>query len=116
MVKYLFKTRSEWPVTFFDFDPWVSCVNQYKLHSVKTSIKDLSYGKENISIECVNYVDTTYPDFVYYQTERRAMENVNLNLDPEFLSGCDCTDNCQVRVTKVLFYLKKCIYLKFCLM
>ncbi|XP_039297123.1 histone-lysine N-methyltransferase SETDB1-like [Nilaparvata lugens] len=97
MVKYLFKTRSELACDFFDFDPWVSCVNQYKLHSVKTSIKDLSYGKENISIECVNYVDTTYPDFVYYQTERRAMENVNLNLDPEFLSGCDCTDNCQDR-------------------
>ncbi|RZF44065.1 hypothetical protein LSTR_LSTR011110 [Laodelphax striatellus] len=99
IVDYLFRTQSELSCDYFDFDPWVSCVNEYRLpkQMVNSSIKDLSYGKEHVSIECVNYVDCTYPDFVYYQTERRAMDNVFLNTDPEFLSGCNCTDNCRDR-------------------
>lgn len=38
------------------------------------------------------------PDFCGYMTEREPRANVTLNLDPEFLCGCDCTDDCQVCV------------------
>lgn len=36
------------------------------------------------------------PDYVTYSTKREPTDEVDLNLDPEFLIGCDCTDDCQV--------------------
>lgn len=36
------------------------------------------------------------PPYVEYSAERFPGEGVFLNLDEEFLCGCDCTDNCQV--------------------
>lgn len=45
-------------------------------------------------IACVNYYDNSKPPECVYSTERIPTEGVNLNLDPEFLCGCDCTDDC----------------------
>ena len=59
-------------------------------------IKDLSYGKENVPISCVNGIDRQYPDYVDYSNVRTPAKGVKLNLDPEFLVGCDCTDGCRV--------------------
>ena len=60
------------------------------------SFQDITYGKENCPISCVNYIDNSLPVFSSYLTEREPRENVDLNLDPAFLCGCDCTDDCQV--------------------
>ena len=60
-------------------------------------IKDISYGKENVVISCVNGIDRQYPDYVDYSNQRIPASSVKLNIDPEFLVCCDCTDNCQVR-------------------
>jgi histone-lysine N-methyltransferase SETDB1 len=50
-----------------------------------------------VPVPCVNCVDHSLPDYVAYWTKREATVGVNLNLDPQFLVGCECTDDCQVR-------------------
>ncbi|XP_053384935.1 histone-lysine N-methyltransferase SETDB1-like isoform X2 [Mercenaria mercenaria] len=66
---------------------------------VKTfcDIKDISYGKENVVISCVNGIDRQYPDYVDYSNQRIPASGVKLNLDPNFLECCDCEDNCRDR-------------------
>ena len=59
-------------------------------------IKDISYGKENVVISCVNGIDRQYPDYVDYSNQRIPASGVKLNLDPNFLECCDCEDNCRV--------------------
>ena len=59
-------------------------------------IKDVSYGKENVKISCVNGIDRSYPDYVEYSCERQPGKGVFLTTDSEFLVGCDCTDGCRV--------------------
>ena len=64
-------------------------------------MKDMSYGKEAVHISCVNAIDRQYPDYVEYASYRipsKYPDPVEINLDPEFLQCCDCTDNCRVRV------------------
>jgi hypothetical protein len=56
----------------------------------------LSYGKEHVPVPCVNNVDNELPSYVTYSTKREATAGVDLNLEPEYLIGCDCTDDCQV--------------------
>ena len=56
---------------------------------------DITYGKENVRVSCVNSIDRSNPEYVEYSTERIPREGVNLNLDPNFLVCCDCTDDCQ---------------------
>ncbi len=61
-------------------------------------IKDLSYGKENVPISCVNGIDRNYPDYVDYSTVRTPATGVPLKraTEEEFLCGCDCNDGCRV--------------------
>lgn len=59
-------------------------------------LQDLSYGKENVPVPCVNPIDRSYPEYVEYSTKRLPTSGVSLNLDQDFLVGCDCTDDCQV--------------------
>ena len=61
----------------------------------KAPLLDLSYGKENVCISLVNTVDNNYSEYVEYSTERIPREKVFLNLDKDFLVGCDCDDDCQ---------------------
>lgn len=56
---------------------------------------DISYGKENVRVSCVNSVDRQNPLYVDYCTERIPRKGVKMNLDPNFLICCDCTDDCQ---------------------
>lgn len=84
-------------VDLFCFDNSVSTFCEFKPEVVNTCIEDLTYGKEQVIVPCVNSVDDTYPTFVEYSSERYAGKGVNLNLDEEFLCGCDCEDDCQDR-------------------
>jgi len=59
-------------------------------------IKDLSYTKEQVPISCVNGLTRDYPDYVEYSNQRIPAHGVTLNLDENFLVGCDCTDGCRV--------------------
>lgn len=93
--QYLRVTGSPMSVDLFDFDYWVHCLAEFVLDKCFVNIKDLSYGVENVLIPCVNELDHALPDTIRYSTQRQPTEGVNLNLDPEFLCGCDCEDDCQ---------------------
>lgn len=45
-------------------------------------------------VPCVNYYDGTIPPSFTYSAKRIPKEGVNLNLDEDFLCGCDCEDDC----------------------
>nr|VZI03554.1 unnamed protein product [Spirometra erinaceieuropaei] len=60
-------------------------------------IADLSYGKENVPVPCVNCVDNETPTYVEYIAHRQPVGNVHINTDSDFLVCCDCTDNCRDR-------------------
>lgn len=45
-------------------------------------------------VPCVNYYDNTYPPACTYSAKRIPTKDVNLNLDADFLCGCDCEDDC----------------------
>ena len=51
-----------------------------------------------MAVPCVNSLRRDYPDFVEYSNQRIPAQGVSLNLDEEFLVGCDCTDGCRVNV------------------
>lgn len=62
--------------------------------------RDISKGTENQPIAVVNTVDNDRPQNTYvYSPRRSAAPGVPLNLDPNFLACCDCTDNCKNSLT-----------------
>ncbi|XP_061381656.1 uncharacterized protein LOC116776497 isoform X3 [Danaus plexippus] len=93
--RYLRTVGSDLPVDLFDFTPSTHCLAEFVLNKYCVSKKDLSNGKENVPVACVNYYDGSLPEFCFYNTERTPTAGVPLNLDPEFLCGCDCEDDCE---------------------
>ncbi|XP_017781976.1 PREDICTED: histone-lysine N-methyltransferase eggless isoform X1 [Nicrophorus vespilloides] len=91
---YLQEIKSDLTVDLFSFDYYVRCLAEFILEPNSPVIKDLSTGFEDIPIPVVNYVDNELNNFVNYSTTRMPMEGVNLNLDTDFLVGCDCEDDC----------------------
>ena len=61
-------------------------------------IDDISYGKENVPVSCVNSLDNNYPEYVEYSTVRLPQKKVDIPLDEGFLTCCDCDDGCQVNL------------------
>ncbi|XP_063545525.1 uncharacterized protein LOC134753545 [Cydia strobilella] len=92
--RYLQAIDSDMGVDLFDFNPTTHCLAEFLLNKCLISKKDLSHGKENVPVPCVNYYDSSLPEFCSYNTERTPTAGVPLNIDPEFLCGCDCTDDC----------------------
>ncbi|XP_045036410.1 histone-lysine N-methyltransferase SETDB1 isoform X2 [Daphnia magna] len=93
--RYLRLTESQLGVDLFCFDNFVHCFTEFEPEVVYSKINDITYGKENVRVSCVNSIDRSNPEYVEYSTERIPREDVNLNLDPNFLVCCDCTDDCQ---------------------
>ncbi len=58
---------------------------------------DLSYGKENVPVSCVNSVDNEAPAYIDYIANRQPVGNVTIAENDDFLVCCDCTDNCRDR-------------------
>lgn len=56
--------------------------------------QDISEGTEQMVVPCVNYYDNTMPPDCTYSAKRVPTKGVNLNLDEEFMCGCDCEDDC----------------------
>ena len=92
--RYLRITSSELEIDFFNFDWWLHVRNEFKPAREFCTIKDLSYGKENVPVSCVNSIDRNYPEYVEYSTVRLPQKNVSINTAPEFMTCCDCTDDC----------------------
>ena len=70
---------------------------------IDKKFQDMSYGKENVQISCINSLEEEPPNPLEYCDYRVPTEYVNLNLDPEFLVCCDCQDDCQVTLIDVSF-------------
>lgn len=92
---YLMLTKSDMTVDLFDFEHWVRCLAEFVLEPNTPINKDLSNGIEQVPIPVVNYNDKERLNFSKYSNKRTPKEGVHLNLDPEFLCGCDCTDDCK---------------------
>lgn len=118
---YLRITKSDLTVDLFDFNVYVRCLAEFMVEQKNILIKDLSQGshfrtsypshieitilfpalgKEECPITVVNYVNSSQLNFCNYSTKREPMAGVNLNTNTDFLTGCDCTDDCIVSDSK----------------
>ncbi len=76
---------------------YVHILNEFKPSRVLDCIDDISYAHENVPISCVNSLDKEFPVYVEYSTERIPKTDVHINTDTDFLTCCDCKDDCSVR-------------------
>ncbi|VVC43929.1 Methyl-CpG DNA binding,SET domain,Pre-SET domain,DNA-binding domain [Cinara cedri] len=95
MCIYINMTDSAFTIDQFDFCSWVEPLAEYEALNFKKCLDDLSNGKEFRPITCINSINNELPPPMEYMTMRQAMPGVNINVDSDFLCGCDCTDNCQ---------------------
>ena len=93
---FLRVTSCDMSVDLFDFDYLVHCLAEFMPTKCFVSKRDLSHGVEAVAVPCVNYYDHSLPEFTTYSTRRLPTQGVSLNLDEDFLCGCDCIDDCQV--------------------
>lgn len=95
---YLRATENVLNVDNFDFTPDLRCLAEYSIDPSIVKEADISKGQEKMAIPLVNYYDNTLPPPCTYAKQRIPTEGVHLNLDEEFLVGCDCDDDCSVRL------------------
>ncbi|XP_078588015.1 histone-lysine N-methyltransferase SETDB1-like isoform X3 [Branchiostoma floridae x Branchiostoma japonicum] len=96
---YLMQTKTDFlSIDQFCFDPYVMLDNM-RPEKYFVKIPDISNGNEDVPISCVNEINHEHPDNVGYTKQRLPTPGVELNLDPDFLVSCDCTDNCQNKKT-----------------
>ncbi|XP_037561484.2 histone-lysine N-methyltransferase SETDB1-B [Dermacentor silvarum] len=94
---YLNLCNSLLTVDLFCFDSLVNVFCEFVPQTVRTFVKDITHGKEQVPVTCVNSIDNMYPTFFEYSSKRHPGNGVELNLDRDFLCGCDCEDDCQDR-------------------
>lgn len=95
--RYLMETKSKLTVDLFCFDSFLNTSTEFTPSVINCYIKDITQGKEPIPVPCINSINKEYPPYVEYSSTRFPAKGVKLNLDPEFLCGCDCEDDCQDR-------------------
>ncbi|CAH8857214.1 unnamed protein product [Trichobilharzia szidati] len=95
--RFLDWTNSQLTADLFSFDNTVVINQEFRAEKTLTHIADLSYGKENVPVPCVNSVDNEVPGYIDYAPHRQPIGNVPLLKDSKFLVCCDCTDNCRDR-------------------
>ncbi|XP_063804134.1 histone-lysine N-methyltransferase SETDB1-like [Pseudophryne corroboree] len=96
--RFIFETRCD--ILFlemFCLDPYVLVDRKFQPHKPYYYIPDITYGKEDVQLSCVNEIDRTPPPQVDYSKERIPGRGVFINTSSEFLLGCDCTDGCRDR-------------------
>ena len=64
---------------FFNFEWYVRVYNEFKPEREFYRIQDISYGKENFPVSCVNSLDKNYPEYVEYSKIRLPQANVSIN-------------------------------------
>ena len=68
--RYLRVTHSNLEIDFFNFEWYVYVFNYFTPERKFYKIDDISYGKENVPVSCVNSLDNNYPEYVEYSTVR----------------------------------------------
>uniref|UniRef100_A0A1A8PJR8 [histone H3]-lysine(4) N-trimethyltransferase n=1 Tax=Nothobranchius rachovii TaxID=451742 RepID=A0A1A8PJR8_9TELE len=92
---YLFQTRCDFIfLEMFCLDPYVLVDRPFQPQRPFYYIPDITSGKEDIPLSCVNEIDNTPPPKVAYSKERIPEDGVVINTSSDFLVGCDCTDGC----------------------
>ncbi|XP_030640560.1 histone-lysine N-methyltransferase SETDB1-B [Chanos chanos] len=93
---YLFQTSCDFLfLEMFCLDPYVLVDRRFQPQKPFFFIRDITAGREDIPLSCVNEIDNTPPPKVAYSKERIPADGVFINTSPEFLVGCDCTDGCR---------------------
>uniref|UniRef100_A0A8C9YG29 [histone H3]-lysine(4) N-trimethyltransferase n=1 Tax=Sander lucioperca TaxID=283035 RepID=A0A8C9YG29_SANLU len=93
---YLFQTRCDFIfLEMFCLDPYVLVDRPFQPQRPVYYIPDITSGREDIPLSCVNEIDSTPPPKVAYSKERIPEDGVYINTSPDFLVGCDCTDGCR---------------------
>lgn len=94
--RYLNTTKCMLNVENFDFDPSIQVLASYHVdkNTCPLYIDDITDGKEGMKVNCINAFDNQRPPPLIYSAHRIPMNGVNINTDPEFMSCCDCTDEC----------------------
>nr|SIP62992.1 SET Domain Bifurcated 1 [Protopterus annectens] len=93
---YLFKTYCDFLyLEMFCLDPYVLVDRKFQPQKPFYFIQDITGGREDVPLSCVNEIDMTPPPQVKYSKERIPGKGVFINTSSEFLVGCDCTDGCR---------------------
>ncbi|KPP66694.1 histone-lysine N-methyltransferase SETDB1-B-like [Scleropages formosus] len=93
---YLFQTNCDFIfLEMFCLDPYVLVDRRFQPQKPFYYIRDITNGREDIPLSCVNEIDMTPPPNVAYSKERIPADGVFINTSPDFLVGCDCTDGCR---------------------
>ena len=93
---YLLLTKQGLSMDMFTFDWWVQVLGVFQVtRDPLCAVKDISYGKEGVAVSCVNLLDRAFPEYIEYSTSRLPQSKVPLDLDPGFLPGCSCQDDCR---------------------
>ena len=79
---------------FFNFDWSVKVYNEFKPEREYIRIQDISYGKENFAVSCVNSLDKNYPEYVEYSRIRIPQSNVKINTGKKNIGKRADVDNC----------------------
>ncbi|NXH30613.1 SETB1 methyltransferase, partial [Myiagra hebetior] len=94
--RYLFETDCDFLfLEMFCLDPYVLVDRKFQPYKPYYYIADITKGKEDVPLSCVNEIDTTPPPQVAYSKERIPGKGVYINTSWEFLVGCDCKDGCR---------------------
>ncbi|KAG2463055.1 histone-lysine N-methyltransferase SETDB1-A isoform X2 [Polypterus senegalus] len=96
--RYIFEARCDFVyLEMFCLDPYVLVDRRFQPQKPFYFIRDITYGKEDVPLSCVNEIDMTPPPSVAYSKERIPGKGVYINTNADFLVGCDCTDGCRDR-------------------
>uniref|UniRef100_A0A8C1NJJ1 [histone H3]-lysine(4) N-trimethyltransferase n=1 Tax=Cyprinus carpio TaxID=7962 RepID=A0A8C1NJJ1_CYPCA len=94
--RYLFQTHCDFIfLEMFCLDPYVLVDRRFQPQRPFYFIRDITGGREDIPLSCVNEIDSTPPPSVAYSKERIPADGVFINTSSDFLVGCDCTDGCR---------------------
>uniref|UniRef100_A0A3Q3X063 [histone H3]-lysine(4) N-trimethyltransferase n=1 Tax=Mola mola TaxID=94237 RepID=A0A3Q3X063_MOLML len=94
--QYLFQTHCDFIfLEMFCLDPYVLVDRPFQPQRPFYYIPDITGGKEDIPLSCVNEIDSTPPPKVAYSKERIPEDGVFINTSADFLVGCECTDGCR---------------------
>ncbi|XP_066539365.1 histone-lysine N-methyltransferase SETDB1-B [Hoplias malabaricus] len=94
--RYLFQAHCDFIyLEMFCLDPYVLVDRRFQPQRPFYFIRDITGGREDIPLSCVNEIDNTPPPSVAYSKERIPEDGVYINTSADFLVGCECTDGCQ---------------------
>ena len=66
--RYLRVTHSKLEIDFFNFDFFVNVFKQWKPDRTFVEVEDMSHGRENVPVSCVNSLDNNYSEYIEYRS------------------------------------------------